>query len=261
MKTGITKRLTPEQEELHKKRVELADIENALAQHELDLATLQAQINIFLTRYLTLVGLRYRELDEINAQIAEAEARLKPRKKDAKDKANEARSRAEESAKATKDTQHPEQLKEFIPSDKLKKLYWEVAKKIHPDLCTDEKEQIHRQHLMIEANRAYEQGDEERLQSILEEWEARPEIIEKEDVATQIGRLTRKISNARERIRHIIIRMDELRKSDLNTLYDKVKEADAEGEDLLKKMTEQVNIDIMNAKERLRKLGLENIRK
>jgi ElaB/YqjD/DUF883 family membrane-anchored ribosome-binding protein len=255
----ITKRQTPEEEELHKKRVELATLENALAQNELDLATIQAQLNIFLTRYLNTVGSRYSELDEINAQIAEVEARLKPQEKIAKDKANEARSRAEESAKATQGMQNSEQPLEFIPSDRLKKLYREVARKIHPDLCTDEKERGRRQQLMVEANQAYERGDEERLQVILKEWESSPDFIKGEDVAMQLVRLIRKLAHVRERIKYSTSRIKELRKSDLYALYKKVKKAEVEGEDLLKEMAERINSDIMDAKERLRKLGLEKI--
>ncbi|MDP2916620.1 MAG: hypothetical protein Q8O16_01670 [Dehalococcoidia bacterium] len=115
MDTNVIKRQTPEEEELLKKREELATLENELAQNELDLATLEAELNVFITRYLGTVGVRYSEVDEINAQIAEAEARLKPREKTTQDKAKEARFRAGESAKATKDINQPEQPQKFKP--------------------------------------------------------------------------------------------------------------------------------------------------
>ena len=60
--------------------------------------------------------------------------------------------------------------KEFKSSESLKKLYREVAKAIHPDLTTDEKERVRREKLMAEANLAYGEGNEAKLQSILSEW-------------------------------------------------------------------------------------------
>jgi len=250
---------TPEEEELQKKRTELAELENNLAQHELDFATLQVQLNIFLRRYLSTVGLCYRQLDEINAQIAEIDAGLRPHEKAAKIKAGEARKKANESAKATQDVHELEPLKEFIPTEGLKKLYWEVARKIHPDLCTDNNERVLRQRLMVEANRAYEQGDEEQLKGILEEWETRPEVIETADIATQLIRIIRKVANVKERNRQIALRMEELKRSDLYALYMMAKDAEAIGKDLLEEMVNKANNDISNAKERLRKLKLQEI--
>ena len=49
----------------------------------------------------------------------------------------------------------------------LKKLYREIAKRIHPDLATDEKDRARRHKLMAEANRAYEDGDEARIVQLL----------------------------------------------------------------------------------------------
>jgi len=51
----------------------------------------------------------------------------------------------------------------FTPSENLKKLYREVAKRVHPDLATEESERQRRHELMAEANRAYAEGDEARL--------------------------------------------------------------------------------------------------
>ena len=46
----------------------------------------------------------------------------------------------------------------------MKRLYREVAKRIHPDLTSDRADRAKRQQLMAEANEAYERGDEARLQ-------------------------------------------------------------------------------------------------
>jgi hypothetical protein len=156
MGTGITRKQTPEEKELNKKLSELAALESKLAQSELDLATLQAELRAFENRYLRIVGVRYTELDEIEAQIAEAQARLNPKDSKAKEKASEARAQAQESAQATGNIQEQKEFVKFKPSKNLRRLYWEAAKRIHPDLAIDEEERARRHQLMAEANRDYE---------------------------------------------------------------------------------------------------------
>ena len=65
----IIKGQTPEEQELHRKLFELADLEEELAQRELDLATLKAELNAFEISYLRIVGVRIAELDEIKDMI------------------------------------------------------------------------------------------------------------------------------------------------------------------------------------------------
>ena len=132
MGTKIIRRQTPEEIELHKKLAELAALEAELAQRELDLATLQAELRAFENRYLRIVGVRYTKLDEIEAQIAEALARLNPKDNKAKERAEQARYQAQESAHATGNIQEQKEPLRFKPSENLKKLYREVAKSIHP---------------------------------------------------------------------------------------------------------------------------------
>ncbi|MEM7557358.1 MAG: J domain-containing protein [Cyanobacteria bacterium P01_A01_bin.84] len=80
---------------------------------------------------MRIIGVRYTELDRIEAQIEEYLTLL-------------------------------ENTQDFKPSPELKKLYREVAKKIHPDLAIDEDERQRRQDLMAEANTAYENGNIEK---------------------------------------------------------------------------------------------------
>jgi len=62
--------------ELLRKREELAAVRAALAERELELADLRAQLKSFEGRYLRQVGVLYAELDEWEARIAELEASL-----------------------------------------------------------------------------------------------------------------------------------------------------------------------------------------
>jgi len=64
------------------------------------LATLQAELRSFEGTYLRAVGSRLAELDEIEAQIAEAASRNQPEDPEAQDRASQARAQAQESARA-----------------------------------------------------------------------------------------------------------------------------------------------------------------
>ena len=76
MALEIVRKLTPEEEELLRKREELTSVRAALAERELELADLRALLKSFEGRYLRQVGVLYAELDEWEAKIAEIEASL-----------------------------------------------------------------------------------------------------------------------------------------------------------------------------------------
>jgi hypothetical protein len=65
METGITRGETPEEKERKKKLSELASLEEKLAQRELNLATLQGELQAFENQYIRIIGVRYAELNEI----------------------------------------------------------------------------------------------------------------------------------------------------------------------------------------------------
>ena len=215
------------------------------------MATLHAELRTFENRYLRIVGVRYTELDEIEAQIAEALAHLNPKDNKAREKAEKARYRAQESSHATGNIQEQKEPLRFKPSENLKKLYREVAKLIHPDLATDEEERLRRQQLMAEANRAYEEGDEERLRAILQEWESSPESVKGAGTIADLVRVIRKISQVEERLRTIEIEITQLKESDLYKLKIKVEVVEKERHDLLSEMAGQIDKQIADARKRL----------
>lgn len=249
--TDIVRRQTPEEEELARKLADLATLETQLADRELDLATLLSELHVFERRYLRAVGVRYAELDELRAQIAEAGAQQVPGDSRAQGDATEARARAQDSAQAASEARGALEEARFEPSESLKKLYRAAAKSIHPDLATDEEERARRTSLMIEVNRAYEEGDEARLQAIIREWETSPEAVRGKGPGVELVRTIRKIAQVRARLDAIEKDAGQVRESPIHELMIRFEEAKSAGHDLLAKMAAAVGQQIGEAKEEL----------
>jgi hypothetical protein len=247
MNAEIIRRLSPEEEELAKKRNELALLQTELAERELDLANLRADLSAFEGRYLREVGVLYAELDDWNARIAQLVAE-EAGTVEARSAAAEARTQAEESYSAA----HGEAARaiEFTPSPELKKLYRDVAKRVHPDLATDDADRAERERLMAEANRAYQQGDVDALRRILEEYESSPESVQGTGVAADLVRVIRQIRQVQKRLVQIELEVASLIDSDIAKLRAKADAARAEGRELLSGMAENVRRRIEVARRR-----------
>jgi len=237
MNKHIARKTSPEEEELARKREELALLQATLAERELFLTNLQAELSAFEGRYLRQVGTLYAELDEWNAKIAESLADEEGTE-ESRSAAAQARTQAEESDSAV----HGDAAKvqEFLPSAELKALYREVAKRVHPDLATDETDRHRRDHLMAEANVAYQRGDADGLRRILDEYESSPESVRGAGIAADLVRAIRQIKQVRNRISQIELEIESLIDSDIAKLRAKADEARAEGRDLLSEMSDDV---------------------
>ena len=152
----IIKRSTPEQAELDKKLSELAALEVELCERELELelATLRAELADFERRYLSTLGPLYAELDDLEAQIAEATARSHSGDPAAQQAAAAARAQADQSARVAEESPHLADRPEFHPSATLKDLYREAAKAMHPDRADNDDDRARRHTAMVRANAA-----------------------------------------------------------------------------------------------------------
>ena len=252
LNTTVVCRLSPEEEELGKKRVELAQLQSELAERELCLANLQAELQAFEGQYLREVGVLYAELDEWNAKIAQLIAE-EDGTVETQSAATKARAQAEESYSAA----HGEAASatEFTPSPQLKKLYRDVAKRVHPDLATDGADRAERERLMAEANRAYQQGDVDALRRILEEYESSPESVQGTGVAADLVRVIRQIKQLQKRIVQIELEITSLGASDIAKLKVKAEDVSNQGRNLLAEMAQDLKRRIDHERRRFESLS------
>jgi hypothetical protein len=250
LKSADTHTVRPEDQELAHKREEQALLENDLAERELRAENLRAELAAFERRYLHFVGSRYAELDELRAQIADRLAADQCDNEHAQQAARDARARANET-KAVAGERKAEEPRAFQSSPQMKRLYREVAKRIHPDLTSDRDDRAKRQRLMTLANEAYEGGDEARLTRILAEYECSPEAVLGDGPGAELVRVIRRISQARSRLSEIEAEMGEILHSDLYQLKMRLDEAQKQGRDLLNEMVEKVEEQVRQARQHL----------
>ena len=172
-------------------------------QRELDIATLRVEFHVFEQRYLRIVGVKFAEIDDLEAQIAEALNRRNPSDETARRRAAEARTKATASAGVTSAIEQRMHAVDFKPSEDVKRLYREIAKRVHPDLATDDAERGKRNQVMAEVNRAYADGDEARLRAILNEWETSPDAVTGDGIGAELVRTIRKIHQVEGRLARI----------------------------------------------------------
>jgi hypothetical protein len=247
----------PEDQELGRKTAELESLQSELADRELYLTNLRVDLAAFERRYTGIVGKRYAEIDEIEAKIAERFSHVHPENQRAHDFAAQARSQAQASRTNVESSLALKSADSLPPrSQTLKNLYREVAKRIHPDLATSPADRVVREKLMADANRAFEEGDEARLRAILEEYDSSPEAVIGEGTAADLVRVIRKIAKARRRLSEIEKEVATLTKSELFELKTRVDLATAEGRDLLKEMSNELDTRIAALQDRLESLSM-----
>jgi len=107
---------------------------------------------------------------------------------------------------------------------------------------------------MAWVSKAYEEGDEEALREILNQWESSPESVKGEGIGAELIRVIRKIALVEQHLKTIENEIQSLEASDLYKLRSKAEEAENEGRDLLEEMEMQVKNRIDEAKDRLERI-------
>jgi len=246
---GLIKRKSPEEQELEDKQQQLSELEDELSQRELDLATLATELQSYEQLYMAVMGWRYAELDGILAQIAKLRLEANPTSSEARTEYTSAQEQARASAESASERSHEPAPEHFTPPEDLRKLYREVAKRVHPDLAANDEDRATRTRLMVEANEAYEQGDEDRLRTILEQYEERPEAVQGETIGDKLIKLIRKIAQIKKRLEAISQEIAELEATPIGQLYTQARESGETVEQLLERLAKHLDGEIAGALE------------
>jgi hypothetical protein len=239
--SGLVLNQLNEEQALRKRREELAELESRLAEREPALANLQSTMRAFEARYLGAVGERYDELAKIEKEIA----KLQGLEFDDEEPVSLADDEADAHVGCGQNRFH---------SDKLKKLYREVARKFHPDLSSCPQERQHRHQLMVEINRAYETGAEDRLQDLLEAGEGFESVEIGGSMSAEMILLVRRAAETKQRLAEIESEIEEATSSEIYKLKLRVENADEIGGDLFGDLIAQVDRQIKKARNRLEHL-------
>jgi hypothetical protein len=237
--TSLVRSGRPHDDGVDALRATLTRLEDELASRVAAIARARSELEAFRIRYRQEVGQLHEELDELEQAIAEEELGRFARRLEDEGGGHGAAAGA------------PVDTAPRLTSDAVRKLFRDVAKTIHPDLARDDDARDRRHSLMIEANRAYARGDEERLRSILEAWARSPEAVEGSDPAATRERLQRRIAQLEAQLVVCAGDVDALEASPLWELKALVDDAAARGKDLVADMVRRLKRDIIAARNRL----------
>jgi hypothetical protein len=236
-------------------QMELAQLTQEVAELELELATAQAEVADFTRRYYEMVGRRMIELDAAQARLAREQAECAPQNPEIRAKAEEKTERAEQSAREGKRFAEAsaEEPAAFRPSADVKRLFRQIAQKIHPDRATDEADRAWRTQLMSEANRAYRSGDEAALQEVAALWqegpEGRHEPLAGNAAVAPASTLMHQVERMRARLLEIERELQKLFGSRLYELFIAARQARRQGRDLLAEMAEKLDDTLRQLKQ------------
>lgn len=233
---GLVPSTSSDRRELEDVHARAAELQAALEARLAEVDTVAEELGTFTAIYRRRVGLLHEQLDELEREIAEAEEGVR-----------EARGNAARAGRPP--VAQPEPLPRFT-TDAVRKLFRDVAKAIHPDLAGDELARRRRHALMVEANRAYARGDEERLRAILETWDRRVEPVPGEDSDAR-ARVVRRIQQLEEQMTIADAELAVLKDSPMWKLKAIVDEASGRGKDLVHDMVQRLKRDILVAHNRL----------
>jgi hypothetical protein len=238
--SGLVRSGTPEGRGLDDLQRQTKQLEELLATRGDEVARVRGDLDAFKISYRQQVGLLHEELDELERAISEAEL-------------GELARRREEQGPGP-GTAPPRPRAERLPrftTDAVRALFRDVAKAIHPDLARDAHTRDRRHALMVEANKAYASGDEERLRSILQAWERSPDAVQGNDLEATRLRLARRIAEIEDQLVALDGEMSELKDSPLWKLKAMVDDASSRGKDLVGDMVRRLKRDILAARNRL----------
>jgi ABC-type transporter Mla subunit MlaD len=219
-RAAIARQPQPEDPELFRLRAKLAVLRSQLAAREADLDRARAQLNSFEGRYIRQVGVLYIQLDDWEDRTAQLNNPTPPQ--------------------PTLTESEPEKPEPDPIALDLKSLFREVAKRIHPDRARSARDELHRNHLMSQANAAFLRSDADLLQRMLNGYDPATDSGDDSTPAAQLQRLKEQIAQTQEDIATINSEIETLARSEMADLRDRTVLAARDGRDLLAELAARV---------------------
>ena len=213
--------------------------------HELEreYAASVERLREFEKRFRPAVGRRFDELERLREKIERAWEAVA-----------ESASGRQSAKKEPPKSEASDRVGTWRPADGARALFLKLARRIHPDLVMDGEERRRRHEIMAEATLAYRDGNERRLQWLLEHWEAQSGPISGFGQDAVWVRTNRQIAWARYRIRELQHATGQLHASPAARLMHEHEQARLAGRNLILEMRRQVLADIEDARRELERV-------
>jgi hypothetical protein len=229
---------------------------------ELELETAKTETAQFQRRYYEMVGRFYAQLDELDAQIANAQAGLSPDDAAAQIHAQAAQEQARKSAEEA-GLIEAQPLPPPVITPQLKQAFRRAAMMMHPDRATTEPERLRRHGLMIKLNLAYERGDQQAIEKLVLEFiqdpgmreVEDPELIADQGVELRVLKTIRRTGQLRRRMDEIQEELQEKKQSDIYKLKTTIERAELRGGDPLGDLAEQLLQELSERRVRLEEIA------
>lgn len=222
---ALFRQTTREEAELFRSRARLSSLRATLTKRESTLADLRAQLNSFEGRYIRQVGVLYIQLDEWEERIAQLNA------------PSPTTAATDQHDPPLITAAEPEPPQVFFD---LKALFREVAKRIHPDFARDRHDELHRTHLMAQANDAFRRDDAAILHRMLNGYDPSTDSGDVRDPAAELPRIATQIEQATDDIAIIDAEIEALAQSEMAQLKQRTTDAALQGRDLLAELAARV---------------------
>ena len=244
--------LSPEGQELLRKRVLLRKLEDTLIEQEDRLATRRAEIAAFERQYLRDIGSRYERRDELLAELDSLRPEPGPGEEAAPSTPRTSRPRVSMSGSTALIVSTEAAAGAGTHDPALRELYRQLARRVHPDLADGEEERQRRHAVMAEVNTAYERGDMETLQLLLAAEVHAPEAIQGDGIAAELVRVIRRVHRVEGGLRKVARGLRTLAESEIGRLFDEVAHARAAGQDMLGDLATRLDGEIAELAEEVR---------
>jgi hypothetical protein len=218
-------------------------LRDRLAQVEEEHATLRSELAAFQSDYLRQVGVVDLQLQELQAKFLAIVAVRSGAVED-QTAAEAAEHRFRETTTAMGAIPAPAGPP---PSDDLKTLFRDAAKRMHPDLVDDDAGREHAEAFMKRLNQSYKKGDAEAIGNLVRQWETSPYASARPAMAGPAPALAAAVAQAEQRLA-------DARDSDLARLMEQAFAASMSGRDLLAELRQDAEAALSRTRAQLAQL-------